>query len=210
MVVAPLSQSESFQCWQCHGRTETLPTCSQCGVVQEIVEGTSHYDLLRLPLALSYDSDLLRNRYYELAKLVHPDRFMTKSPQEATLAAKWTQRLNKAYQTLKTRRTGAQYLLQLLGYEMPAKPPIPMDLAEEYFGLQDLLSGGSNDGMTEFLTKLNSLRVGMEEEWKAVSQAWDDEPKASNTKTLSKIAELLVKEKYFDSMLADIERKQGH
>ena len=56
----------------------------------------------------------------------------------------------------------------------------------------------------------DKLTPGMEEEWKAVSQAWDDEPKASNTKTLSKIAELLVKEKYFDSMLADIERKQGH
>lgn len=210
MVVAPLSQSDSFECWQCKGRTKTLPLCSECSTVQEYVEGTSHYDLLRLPLALGYNADLLRNRLYELAKQVHPDRYMTKSAREVALAAKWTQALNKAYQTLKTRRTSATYLLQLLGFQLDAKPAIPMDLAEEYFGLQDLLSSGSSEGMTEFLSKLNSLRVGIEEEWNAVSKEWDEAPTAHNTKALKKIAELLVKEKYFDSMIADIERKQAN
>lgn len=160
-------------------------------------------------MALGFDADLLRNRLYELAKLVHPDRYMTKSARESELAAKWTQALNKAYQTLKTRRTGAAYLLNLLGYQMDAKPTIPMDLAEEYFGLQDLLSGGG-EGMTEFLSKLNTLRVGIEEEWNAVSKEWDVAPNAHNISSLKKIAELLVKEKYFDSMIADIERKQAN
>ena len=61
---------------------------------------------------LNLNEDDLRSRFYELAKSLHPDRYSLASPKEQSLASRWTQILNRGYQTLKETRPRGRYLVE--------------------------------------------------------------------------------------------------
>lgn len=75
----------------------------------------SHFELFGLPAAYVIDSDALRERYRELQRVVHPDRFADRSDQERRLSMQAVTRINEAYETLRDPMTRAVYLLELNG-----------------------------------------------------------------------------------------------
>ncbi len=74
----------------------------------------SYFDLFGLPTQFSLDAALLSERYRELQRRVHPDRFVQGSDAEQLTAVQQTARLNDAYTTLKAPLKRAQYLFTLL------------------------------------------------------------------------------------------------
>lgn len=65
-----------------------------------------HFAQFDLQPAFLVDLDELGQRYRELVRSVHPDRFADAPEREQRLALERAAQLNEAYQTLKSARAG--------------------------------------------------------------------------------------------------------
>lgn len=73
----------------------------------------NYYELFGLPKAFLVDQHLLADKYRQLQREFHPDKFAGKSASEQRLSVQFTSLLNNAYQTLKSPLLSAEYLLDL-------------------------------------------------------------------------------------------------
>ena len=67
--------------------------------------------------AYGLDVDALEQRYFELQRHLHPDRFAKKSSREKAMSQQQAVTLNEAFETLKDPLKRADYLLQVVGGE---------------------------------------------------------------------------------------------
>lgn len=73
----------------------------------------NHFELFDLPVSYRVDLQILRDRYRELQRQVHPDRYASGTEQEQRLAMQGSTLINEAFETLKDPLARAQYLLTL-------------------------------------------------------------------------------------------------
>ncbi len=210
VAVVPLSQSKACNACGASFETESL-SCPQCRALPPIpLSGVvpSYFEVMGLPVSLAIDTSRLQTRYHALSKQVHPDKFATQSPQQQSLAMRWSTLLNRAYQTLKARDKRANYLLEREGISRTKNAKVPVDLAESYFELQDLLQeGGSDDALIQFRDQLLKLKEEYETNWAVLEKEWDSA--LSKKEVLQKISDLLNEEHYLESMLEDVVKKLG-
>ncbi len=105
-------------CWSCKGPVQPVtPFCETCGAVQPPGQ-SNHFQ--RMGLAVSFDVDIpdLDQRYFDMQRHLHPDRFATRSPQEKSLSQQQATAVNDAYETLKEPLKRADYLVHLKGTEV--------------------------------------------------------------------------------------------
>lgn len=76
----------------------------------------NYYALFGLPVNYSVDRAMLDQRYRELQRLVHPDRFASAPDQERRVAMQQATRINEGYRVLKDDLSRARYLLELRGH----------------------------------------------------------------------------------------------
>jgi molecular chaperone HscB len=108
-------ESGIIACWSCKGPVARVtPFCETCGAVQPPGQA-DHFQ--RLGLKDSFDVDLpdLDQRYFDLQRHLHPDRFATRSGQEKSLSQQQATAINDAYETLKEPLKRADYLVHLRG-----------------------------------------------------------------------------------------------
>lgn len=89
----------------------------------------NHFELFGLPVGFIIDGAALAERYRDLQRVVHPDRYANGSAQEQRLALQQAIRINEAYETLKNPVSRAQYLLSLHGIDMQAEKETTRDTA---------------------------------------------------------------------------------
>jgi molecular chaperone HscB len=89
----------------------------------------NYFELFGLPVGYIVDTDQLAERYRELQRLFHPDRFASASEQERRLSMQRATRINEAFETLKDPILRARYLLSLNGVEMDAQRESTQDAA---------------------------------------------------------------------------------
>ncbi|MES9971033.1 MAG: co-chaperone HscB [Candidatus Thiodiazotropha sp.] len=80
----------------------------------------NYFDLFGLPMSYIVDGNSLSERYRELQRVVHPDRFANATEQERRLSVQSAALVNEAFETLKDPIARASYLLLLHGIEMDA------------------------------------------------------------------------------------------
>jgi molecular chaperone HscB len=78
-----------------------------------------HFARLGLPAALDLEPAALDRAYFALQRQWHPDRFVTKAPEERAKASIEAAALNDAYRTLKDPVDRAVYFAALNGVELP-------------------------------------------------------------------------------------------
>lgn len=93
----------------------------------ETAEARNHFELFGLPVAFDLDPGLLSERYRELQKQVHPDRFAGASDRERLLSVQRTAEINEAYQALKDPLKRARHLLELRGLDAALESNTVMD-----------------------------------------------------------------------------------
>ena len=95
------------------------------------------YEIFGLPRSLNLSLDDLQERFYDLSRKLHPDRFMQKPEAERQRALDMSSALNDAYRTLKDPIKRAQYLLTLEGFDIGEQrsKDVPPELLEEVFEL---------------------------------------------------------------------------
>lgn len=98
-------------CPDCSSQEEG-PFCSQCGALlpYQDIDYFRFFGEERRPLL---DEERLKQTYYKMSPLLHPDHFQTKTSLEKANALQWSSLLNKAYFTLKDTKQRIRYLISL-------------------------------------------------------------------------------------------------
>jgi len=81
----------------------------------------NYFELFGLPVTYIVDVNALAERYRELQRIVHPDRFANAPDQARRLSVQGASLINEAYEILKDPLSRGSYLLTLHGVEMDAQ-----------------------------------------------------------------------------------------
>ena len=87
----------------------------------------NYFEIFGLPVDFSLDINSLTERYRELQKTVHPDRFANASDRDRRLAVQQAALINEALETLKSPLKRARYLLQLNGIQFDDEKETHLD-----------------------------------------------------------------------------------
>ena len=102
-------------CWSCSGPVPAIELfCKTCEALQAPV-AQDHYGRLGLERAYAIDTELLDGCYFRYQRLLHPDRFATKTAKERAISLQHAIDINEAYETLRDPLRRAEYLLSLSG-----------------------------------------------------------------------------------------------
>ncbi|KPK37149.1 MAG: hypothetical protein AMJ69_12425 [Gammaproteobacteria bacterium SG8_47] len=76
---------------------------------------SNHFKLFGLEIGFDIDEQLLAQRYRELQRTAHPDRYVSATDRERRLAVQRAAEINDAFQILREPLSRARYLLELNG-----------------------------------------------------------------------------------------------
>lgn len=88
---------------------------------------SNYFELFGLPESYQVDLALLANRYHDMQREFHPDRYAGKPAQEQRLAVQYAAVINQAYSDLKSPLCRAQYLLSLKNLDVSGDAHITRD-----------------------------------------------------------------------------------
>ncbi len=121
----------------------------------------NHFELFGLPVSFSIDTAGLADRYREMQRAVHPDRFANAPERERRLSMQRAAQINEAYQTLRSTLQRARYLLRLQGMDFNDERATTVDPAflMEQMELRDALSElkSASDPMTSLAVIQKSI-----------------------------------------------------
>jgi len=123
------------------------------------VSSQNHFDIFGLPVSFEVDTADLAERYRDLQRAVHPDRFANATDRERREAMQMAANINEAYQTLKSPLQRARYLLQLKGIDFDDQKDTSFDseFLMEQIELREALAEVKDN--PDALTRLNELML---------------------------------------------------
>ncbi len=126
----------------------------------------NYFELFGLPVTFDLDGNALTERYRDLQKVFHPDRFASASDQERRLSLQQAAQINSAYDTLRDPLARARYLLTLQGleYNDESSTISDMEFLEEQMELRERLADirHENDPATvlhDFMAQLDVRNI---------------------------------------------------
>ena len=134
-------------CTTCQRDPDGGPLCAACGAIQPFRPHAGLFEVVGLPRSAMVAPAALEERYRDLSRKLHPDRFAQRGPAERKLSLEWTTLLNEAYRTLKDPLRRATYLLKLHGVDVEresgksAMQRLPPEFLEEVLDLREALEG---------------------------------------------------------------------
>ncbi len=90
---------------------------------------STDFELFCVPEQFAQDRTALDERWKELQREVHPDKFATQGAAAQRVAMQWSVRINEAYQRLKDQTRRAAYLCKLRGVPVNAENNTSMPAA---------------------------------------------------------------------------------
>lgn len=164
-------------CWSCERPDGEDIFCDKCGVILPPRGGRNHFDVLNLPRGHDVEDSLLEARYKELAKKLHPDRYVRADACARRFAAEHSTLLNDAYRTLRDPTRRAEYLLSLaqggtdvhpIGPEHA--PTMDSSFLTEMLELQESIGEARQAGKSAELERIAaSIRARRAEDLRAVA-----------------------------------------
>jgi molecular chaperone HscB len=129
-----------LQCPSCARQQEPRLICSQCGA--PLPADVDLFAALGLPRLLQIDIAELEGAYHDLGRRIHPDRFVSASPELRDASLRATALVTRAYRTLHDPVSRGLYWLELHGHKLADEnsKQVPPDLAELVFEVQEQLS----------------------------------------------------------------------
>ena len=175
-----------------------------------VFDVTEYFELFGIPRSLNLSTEMLQQRYYELSRELHPDRFMRKPEAERQRALDLSSTLNDAYRTLKDPLKRAHYLLSVEGFDVGEQrsKDVPPELLEEVFELNMVLEevrGGDDSARPQldaaranFLAMLRDVDRQLDE----LFHAWDEKHRREE---LAAIRSLLNRRKYIQNLVSEVD-----
>lgn len=200
-------------CWHCGAKDAASLFCRYCNTIQ--APTPDYYEFFDLPRRLGLDSEDLKNRFYTLSRLLHPDRYTRRSEQEKRFSLEASSILNDAYRVLKDPIQRAEYVLRQEGFPVgdQRNKDVPPELLEEVFELNmalDELRGGD----LEALPQLDAMRrrfAGMlgeiDRELEAMFARHDAAPEGARRQILAEIRAALNRRRYISNLVQEVDKQ---
>lgn len=217
VVVAPASQHNCSYCNLALSDYTARHICPGCGKPQPLKKTESDYfQAFGLERRFAIDSKDLETRFYKLSRALHPDRFTTSDPDSRRNSLERMGLINQAYQTLKDPMELRDYVLRIEAISSEGKKgQIPLELAESWFELQDLMQEGAADignKLDAFLVDLRQIKDRGVEQLRGLEEQIDQQAAASGTlprNLLEKLGAQIQVQSYLTSMERDVAQKKA-
>lgn len=170
-----------------------------------------YFAVFDLPRTLTIDEATLQQKFYELSRRHHPDRYGAKSASEQQYALDFTAMLNDAYRVLRDRVQRAEYLLKQEGFDIGEQrsKDVPAELLEEVFELNIMLEElreGDESNRPQLLAERDRF-IGMLGEVDAeLRQQSEMYGSGENSSVLSGIRSTLNRRRYIQNLIRDVEK----
>ena len=163
---------------------------------------------------LRIDPAYLQSRFYNLSRILHPDRYSRKSAKEQDFSLQATALLNDAYRTLRDPVARAEYVMKLHGLDIGEQRSknVPAELLEEVFELNEVLDelrSGDQDArprLGEELERFKEMRGEIDRELDHLFEQYD---KTRRHEVLSHIRAVLNRRRYVSHLIEDVEKELG-
>jgi molecular chaperone HscB len=108
---------------------------------------SSDFELFGLPQRYEQDRAAIDERWKDLQREAHPDKFAAQGPTAQRAALQWSVRINEAYQRLKDPLKRAAYLCERLGapIEAHSNTAMPADFLMEQMEWREALDEASRE-----------------------------------------------------------------
>ncbi len=104
---------------------KVLPSSTELSPAMSLDQ--NHFELFDLPVGFDIEQQQLAERYRDLQRTLHPDRFANAPDQERRLSVQKAAQVNEAFQVLKSPLQRARYLLQLAGVDFDDEKETHLD-----------------------------------------------------------------------------------
>jgi len=126
-----------------------------------------YFEIFQLPRGFDINLEVLSERFRELQKSVHPDKYVNASETEKRISMQWTVQINAAYDTLKVSMARAIYLLELGDVKIATNPTLDPDFLMEQIELREELEdiGEADDALLkldDFTLRVNKVMSALE------------------------------------------------
>lgn len=177
-----VSRSSTPLCERCNQPTDSLVVCSACGLLR-LPEGLDHFSLFEQEVRYGIDQARLRQRYFELSRLTHPDSLLNRSDEQRWIGLQLSARINEAYAALADPVQRAETMLRILGgasaAEDKAVPPETLartlELQEE---LEEALAAGDSQAIASLKERISSEETQLLSRIASLAQRLPDDPSA--------------------------------
>lgn len=197
-------------CAECGHEAGAALFCPDCNTIQPAPP--DYFALFGIEPKLRIDPEGLQQRFYELSRKLHPDRFMRKSERERQLSLDASSALNDGYRTLRDPVQRAEYVLKQTGQQAPeqASGNVPPELLEEVFelnmALEEMRGGdaGARPELEAARAKFGSILEQADREMEELFAAYDAAPESAK---LAALRSLLHRRKYITNLVREVEQE---
>lgn len=202
LLLIRLSQysSESpLKCWNCNFIYKSSLFCSKCKALQEPPENLTYFEIIGVPKHYNVSVTEVHNKYRELQKILHPDKFGNKSEKERELSEILSSLVNKAYSTLANPLKRGMYMLELDNVQIPEgttnlNPEFLMEIMEK----NEEIEAASKD-------KEKVIQL-MQENKEVLDTLSKEAAEAFSAKDIERAKAILIRMKYYDSIEARLKK----
>lgn len=191
--------------------------CSACGAPQPLSPSEDYFTLLGSPRKFAQDKARLETAFYSLSRDLHPDRYSAagSDPKWKTISLERMSHVNDAYRTLTKKDELRSYLLSMEGFNAlegqsapgaKAKGKIPLELAEEWFEIQELLMENPGEARSKVEAFALALNERLEREEKQILDLESKYDQDGSRNALVAIEKLLLEGQYLKSLKRDVEK----
>jgi molecular chaperone HscB len=172
---------------------------------------TEYFELFGIPRSLHLSLDLLQQRYYELSRQLHPDRFMRSPEAERQKALDMSSTLNDAYRTLKDPLKRAMYVLSQEGFDVGEQrsKDVPPELLEEVFELNMALEemrGGDDSARPQLESAEKNFTRMLSDVDRQLEDLFEQCDRAQSREKLSEIRGVLNRRKYIQNLVNEVHK----
>lgn len=164
----------------------------------------NYFQLFGLETNFDLDRTNLSDRYRQLQKEVHPDRFAHQSDREQRMAMQYTAHINEAFDTLKSPLKRAAHLLKLKGRAIEPETSFRMD---PLFLMQQMELRESLEEATS-IDDLEALEDETETLWKACLNDFRQAISAEQPEQLEFAEGCVRKLQFLDKLRREIEQTE--
>jgi molecular chaperone HscB len=119
LPLGTISADQVAPCWSCKGPVDRRALfCHTCSAIQP-PHALDHFTRLGLAARFDLQAEEIERNYFRFQRIVHPDRFASKSAREKALSQAQAVAINDAYETLRHPVARALHLLEILGAPLP-------------------------------------------------------------------------------------------
>jgi molecular chaperone HscB len=132
------------------------------------LQNQTHFELFGISESFDIDLEDLSQRYRELQRLAHPDKFANASDRERRVSVEKAAAINEAYQVLKSPQKRARYMLELqsVSFDDEKDTMLAPEFLMEQIELREELSEITQS--PDPLTSLNKIMLDIKQRIAAV------------------------------------------